>query len=188
MRLEMRSQNALIGIDTQNANRTLQQPKADVEIKTEQGKVQVESTLPKVKIDQRQAFSESGLKGILQLATEFAKNAIAEMHRSAGRITDEGNQMADIASGGDVAAENADHNAFGQFDNEFGMVTMPKSGPNIEVEEGQTDIKVTGGTVDINVRVNKVITDYSPGKVNISLRQRNSLEITVVGDKLDIKV
>lgn len=188
MRLEMRSQFAYIGIQTQNASRTLEQPKADIDIKTEQPRVHIESTLPRVQIDQSQCFSESGLKGILELASENAKNAVAIMNQSTGRIAEEGNQLADIASGVDRVAENADYNAFGQFAKEFGMVTMPRSRPKIHVIEGKNDIRVTGGTVDINVSVNKVLTNYTPGKVDISLRQRNSLEITVVGDKLDIKV
>lgn len=188
MRLEMRSQNAYIGIETKNATISLEQPKASVDIKTEQPKVHIESTLAKVQIDQSQCFSESGLKSIFELISDNSNRAMSQMLSNAGRIADEGNQMADVTSGADVVAENADYNAFGQFSGEFGMVTMPKSRPKIRVIEGNNNINFSGGTVDINVRLNKVRVDYSPGKVNISLRQKNSLEITVIGDKFDIKV
>lgn len=187
MRLEMRSQNAYIGIRNTKPIQSIEQPKAEQSIVTNHVKVNIESTLPKVEIDQTQAFSESGLKGVLELGLENAKRAMNIMVQKIDRIVQEGNEFANIQNGVDVVAENADENAFSQFDGELNIVTMPSSGPDINVIEGKNDLNITGGTVDIEVKVNKPIIDYRQGKVNIYMEQYNSLEIKAVGDKFDKK-
>lgn len=188
MHIEMKSQNAYIGIKSDKPIQSIEQPKGELGLHQEQVKVEVESTLPKVQIDQTQAFSESGLKGVLELGLENAKRAMGIMIEKIDRIVAEGNQFADIQTGVDVVAENADDNAFSQFNSDLTLSTMPMSGPTINVIEGSNDIKVTGGTVETNPIINKPIVSYQPGKVNIYLEQRNSLTITAVGDKFDKKV
>lgn len=188
MRLEMRSQNAYIGIKSTPPVQSIRQPKAEQSIETEQVKVTVESTLPKVKIDQKRAFSESGLKGVLETVKDNAQRGVNIMIQKIDRIVQEGNQFADIQNGVDVVAENADENAFSQFNGDLNIVTMPSSGPDIEVEEGKNEIKVTGGQVDIKTTPHKPEHDYKQGKVDIYMRQRNSLEIKAVGDKFDKKI
>lgn len=187
MKLEMRSQNALIGIKTEPSVQKISQPKAEQNIKTEQPKISIESTLPKVQINQQKAFSESGLKGALELGLENAKRAMRVMVQKIDRIVEEGNQMADIQNGTDIVAENADDNAFSQFHGDLNLVTMPSSGPEISVEEGKNDIKIEGGTVNIDVKINKPIYEYQRSKIQIYLKQRNMLEITAIPDKIDLK-
>lgn len=187
MRIEMTSQPALIGLSTTKPVQSIEQPAPEVNINSELPRVSVESTLPKVRISQTKAFAESGLKGILQLGIENASRAMSKMISDSGRIVDEGNQFADIQNNVDVVAENADQNAFGQFTGELNIVTMPTSGPDIELIKGENNISVKGGTVDINVNVNKPVIDYQRGKLDIYLRQMNSLTISVVGDSFDMR-
>lgn len=184
----MRSTNALIGINKENSNVTIEQPKADVEIKTEHANVKIESSLVKVEINQEQAFSESGLKGILELSIDNAKEAMQKMIQESGRIAEEGNRLANISSGEDAVAEIAYDNSINKSKHEFNMVTMPTSGPEITVIEGENDIQVEGGNVDISVNINKPIVNYTAGKVETYIKQKNSLEITVVNDKFDKQV
>lgn len=184
----MSSQPMLLNMRSQKPVQKIEQPKPDVSIETEHPKITIQSTLPKVTIDQKKAFSESGLKGVLELALENAKSGMNIMIQKIGRIIDEGNQMANIQDGVDVVAENADENAFGQFSTELNIGTMPMSGPEINVIEGKNDIRVNEGKVDINVKINKPIHNYQAGKVEIYVKQFNRLNITVVGDQLDIRI
>lgn len=184
----MKSQNAQIGINRENAKVSIEQPKADVNIKTEHVKVKVESTLVKVEIDQKQAFSESGLKGILELSIDNAKEAMQKNIQESGRIVEEGNQLADIANGSNAIAEIAYSKSANKSKHEFNMVTMPTSGADINVIEGNNDIQVEGGTVDIEVKVNEPVVEYKAGKIEIYIKQKNSLEINAVKDKFDKQV
>lgn len=185
MRLEIRTTNALIGINTKNAYQNIEQPKADMDIKSTLPKVEIESTLPKVTIDQTRPFSESNLKNPFELTKEFIQIAKSAMESAKARVVRQGNDLADIHNGGNPIADQAEENAFTQFERETGMVTMPRSRPKIDVIEGKLNIKVKEGRVSNNTRPRKPIIDYNPGKVEIYLRQKNSINIEVKRDKFD---
>jgi len=188
MRLEMNSQMAYIGIQTKNAQVSIEQPSAELDIKTTHAKVNIETTLPKVRIDNSRPRAESGLKGNRELTQDMVQRAFADMQAGKARAAEQGNRLADIHKSKNVIAEVADDNAWGQFQKEFGMVTMPRSKPDIQVIEGQNNIQVQEGKVEIKATPRKPIIDYQRGKVDIYLRQRNALEIKVVPDKFDMKV
>lgn len=188
MRLEMRSQMAHIGIETSRGIQTIEQPRAEVDIRTNHAQVRVEGTLPKVLIDQSRCFSESGLKGVLELLAEMAQGARTACLEGMARTADQGNQLADIHNGTSVIADVADDNAWGQFQKEFGMVTMPRSRPQITVIEGELDIRVEEGRVENQTRPQKPVIEFQRGKLDIYLEQRNYLEIRAVGNAYDIQL
>ncbi|MGB3367257.1 MAG: DUF6470 family protein [Acidaminobacteraceae bacterium] len=188
MRIEMKSQNAYIGIKREDSKQSIEQPKAEVKISNKHAQVRVEATLPKVQIDQKQAFAESGLKGILQLSSDNSDEAMSRMAANISKKVEEGNQLANIKNNVDAIAEMAFNNSTGKSKDDFNMVTMPKSGATIDVIEGTIDISVDEGSAEITVDTKKPILDYTPGKIETYIRQKNSLEITVVNDKFDEKV
>lgn len=187
MRIVMESQIAQIGIRSKPSQVSINQKKADVNIENQHAKVQVEMSLPKVKIDQSQSFSESGLKGVQSFSDSNVAYANQKRQETLRRMSEEGNQFADIHKSKNVIAENADYNAWGQFKKEWGLVTMPSSGPNITVLEGDLDIKVNEGKVKINVKTNKPQIDYQAGSVETYLKKRNYLKIDVRPDRFDMK-
>lgn len=187
-RLRMSSTQAIIGIQTQNAQVEYETTKPSVEIEQEQAQILLQSTLPKITIDQSQCFSESGLKGVLELIAENASYGLNKMHESAGRIAEQGNQLADIGrSAYDAIANQAEYNAFSQFDFDYNMGTMPMSRPRINVIEGRVQVSSDGGTVKITPREGKINLNYTAGKVEIYLQQKNSLTIQVEGGSIDLK-
>lgn len=188
MRLEMRSQMARIGMETSKGVQTIEQPRAEMDIQTRHAQVRVEGTLPKVQIDQSRCFYESGIKSILELTAETAQRARNFCLEGIARTADQGNQLADIHNSTSVIADVADDNAWGQFQKEFGMVTMPRSRPQITVIEGKLDIRVEEGRVENRTRPQKPVIGFKRGKLKIYLEQRNYLEIRVVGDVYDIQL
>jgi len=183
----MRSQNAIIGIETQNAQLEIDQQEPDFEFDIKHPKVQVEATLPKVEISQAQAFSESGLKGVLELTFENTQIAKQAVLGGIQRRAQQGDQLTEISKP-DPIPDIAKYNAVDQFKKDYNIVTMPTSGPDIQVIEGQLDIQVEEGQVNNNTKANRPIVDYTPGSVNIYMQQYNSLEIWTIGTKFDIKI
>lgn len=188
MELRITTTPALLGLNRTPGKLDMQQPKADQEIHTEQAKVKIQSTQPKILIDQTQCFSESGLKPISDFSRENAQYGISKMYDSVARISEQGTELSNIQDPSNKFAEQGLYNAYDQFQVDYNMVTMPRSKPNITVIEGKTDITVEGGTVNHNVKVNKPIVDFKPGKVEIYIRQMNSINIEAVPSKLDKKV
>ncbi len=187
MRIVMQSQMAQLGIQTKNAQAKLHNEQAVVEIETTPAQLNMKTELPKIEIDQSQCFSESGLKGILELSNENSKNAVQLMYSSIGRIVEQGNQLTNFYEGGNAIADQAYYNAYDQFDKEFNMVTMPQSRPKIAVREGSVNTNYSRGTLKLSPRLTKPELDYTPGKVDIYLKQKNELRISVEGQKFDLK-
>ncbi len=187
MLLVIESQSAQIGIKTQNAVVNRQTSLAKNSLKTEAPKLEIESTLPQIQIDQSQCFSESGLKNVFELTSENAAMSVQLMYQSIGRVAEQGNELTNIQNGGNTIAEQANYNAYGQFEKEFGMVTMPRSRPKISVREGTTTVNVTKGTVNNNLLEGKINSEYNPGKVNIYLIQERNLKMRFEPSQLDLK-
>lgn len=188
MALEIRTNPMQLSYNTTKARQTMEQPKAKVEGSLSLPKSQVEVTLPKVTIDQTQAFNESGLKNIEAFSAEYTALAKQKMQESIGRIASQGTEMSNIHQGGNPIAEQASFNAYDQFDNEFGMVTMPRSRPQIDVVEGNVDLRITEGELTGKIVAQKPRVEYEPGNVDIRIERYNNISIRYTGEKLDLQV
>jgi hypothetical protein len=155
-------------------------PQQQLDIKTNLVKVEIRSRAPQIRIDQTQAFAESGLKQPLALSQDNSAYSNQKMMESIGKIVDQGNQLMAIENGGNPIPEHAVYNAYDQFVREWNMVTMPRSRPRIDLIEGTVDIQVRGGDVVNNTRPSKVSFNYQPGKLDIYLKQKDSISMSVV--------
>ncbi len=187
MRIQMQSQYGRIGIETQSAQMEIDSdlPKLDIDIV--EPEISIESTLPKVQISQQQAFSESGLKGILELTAETAQMSRQLLLGGIQRVSNQGDQLADITKP-DPVPDIARYNSWEQFQKDYNMATMPVSGPDIEVIEGETDIQFERGRVTNNTQVSKPVIEYIPGGVEINMLQYPELKIWTTDSEVDILV
>ncbi|MBB6216414.1 hypothetical protein HNQ80_002514 [Anaerosolibacter carboniphilus] len=186
MDLRITSTPALIGINTIPWKVEIQQPKADVELNTQHPKVEIHSEQVQVQIDQSKCFSEAGLKPISELSKENADLGHQKVMEGIARRVRQGHELAAIHKGGNPIASHAAENAFHLDDKEFTFDLIPKSRPKIDFIGGTVDINVIEGKVDMEVQVNKPIIDFTRGKVEIYLRQRNSIQIEYVGNSLNV--
>ncbi len=190
MKLKIRTQPAIIAWNRTPAKQTTPSiPKEKLKLDIEHPKMQMTSTKAKVKIDQDQAFNESGLKNnsaFLEDMVSRSKQAVSE--GIAHRVQD-GNTLMAIENGSDAIAEQASYNAWERFYHEFGLVTMPQSRPVITVEEGKVDYQFQRGKVTVLNSISEIDKGtYEAGKIEYYLKQKNSIEITPVGDEVDISL
>ncbi len=172
-----------LGINRTPGRFEMQSPGYTLNMSVTQAQVTVESTLPKITIDQSQCFSEAGRKGNAELTAEMVSYARNAMLSSVGRIAEQGNQLANIPNASGAIADQAYYNAYEQFDKEFNLGTIPKSQPRIDVIEGKLDIKVIEGQVTNNSVPQKLSLQYQKGAVEIYLKQRPSIETRFVDVK-----
>lgn len=184
MRLQINHTWGQLGMQTTPGRFEIKSPGYTLDIQTTLPRVKVEGTVPRIRIDQSRCFAESGLKKPLALTAENAQYSASEMLKNIGRIVEQGNAMADVHKSPNAIADQAMYNAFGQFERDYNMVTMPTSRPDIQVIEGQLDIQVTKGAVQNNTQIRRTDLNYVRGAVNVYLKQRNQLDMRFV----DIKV
>jgi hypothetical protein len=190
MKLQMRSQQALIGIQTQKATFNQQTTLPKLNLQIEAPEIQMETTQPKVYIDQTEAFADAGLKTSERFTKDNAQEAQRLMLQGIARAASQGNQLAEIQNVSDdtVIANQAYENAFGQFEYDWGYTHIPKSGPEFTPVRGEVNISLKRGSVSGQLQKGTVDHEFRRGKVDIYLRQKNSLKITVVEDRFDMKV
>ncbi|MBI9014607.1 MAG: hypothetical protein JEZ08_20380 [Clostridiales bacterium] len=188
MAMEIRTTPAILETKTTPPIHSIEQPKAEWNGSIMLPKVEVEITLPKVSIDQNAAFNESGLKDNTTLLQDLVSYAFQKMTEGTGRRASQGDQLTKIHQGGNAIAEQAPQNAYDQFIHEFGMVTMPKSGAQIEVLEGHVNITVNEGQVSGQFRAQKPIINYQQGRVERSMKQYSSISIRYLGENVDLQV
>lgn len=190
MKLQIRTQPAILDWNKTPAKQTTPSlPKEKLELEIEEPKIEMTSTQAKINIDQSQSFNESGrMTNQAFLEDMVARSKQAASEGIAHRVED-GNQMMAIENGQDVIAENASYNAWERFYHEFGLVTMPRTRPEITVEEGDVEYQFKKGEVKVLNGPLKIDGGtYQPWRLEFFMKQYNSITITPVGDEVDISL
>ena len=157
-----------------------------MEMDIQEPRLEIDSELGQIRIDQYQCFAESGLKNSIDLTEDNAAFAQQKFAQAVGRIVSQGDAMvASLSRGTDMIPIHAQENALAKNSREFNMVTMPRSRPQIDFVGGTVNINVIEGRVNLQTRANKPIIDYTRGNVDIYLRQKNSINIEYIGNQVN---
>lgn len=178
--------DSAIRIDTTSSKLYISQPPAELSIDSENSRIEVHGELPRIIIDQRQCFNESGLMDNTTLAGDIAQRGRQAAMEGIGRIVSEGNYLASVKSGKNAIVEISRNNFMETH--EFNMVTMPRSRPVIEVIGSTLDIRVREGGIEIYAKPHSPEIDVEPGNVTISLERYPSIEISFTGRSIDTKI
>ncbi|MDK2800251.1 MAG: hypothetical protein PWQ70_1870 [Clostridiales bacterium] len=176
---------AQIGIQTQNDRLQLHTTQPKLNIHQEHVQVELESELPRVRIDQYQCFAEAGLKNNIDLLKEAAQLAQQQSMQYTAEIASDGDRLAAIENNGDAIVEIAERDAYPE--KEFNIDTIPKSRPKIEVI-GNLEISFKPGGVQYNAVPGKVENNTNPGQVNIYMRQWPSIIFQYIGKNVDTRI
>ncbi|GAB7389195.1 hypothetical protein BSNK01_30330 [Bacillaceae bacterium] len=179
---------AQIGMETIRAKQEIRQPKAELNLRQVPAKLTIERTPGRLLIDQKQAWNDRNLKDPLTLTRDEAERARQLLLEGIARIAQEGDRLAAIEKGGNPIAEIAWENANpGPLDFNYGVI--PRHGAvKIRYLPAQLRFHWTLGGATLDPVIHKPVHHYTPGKVNIYLRQRNSLSIDVVGLHTDQRI
>lgn len=184
--LRITTKPALLGMETTPGKYDIQQPKADMQLNTQKPRLEMNTEHVQVLIDQYQCFAESGLKNYIDLTKDNVAFAQQKFSEAVARIVRQGDEMvSSLHKGQDMIPIHAQENIVAKNDKEFNMVTMPKSRPKIDFKGGTVEINVVEGKVDLQAKVNKPKINYNRGKLDIYLRQKNSVNIEYLGNQLN---
>ena len=183
MSLTINTVRPQIQINTTNARLDIQQPKGEQQLRTTMPKAIIRSEKPKVIIDQYQCFAESGLKNVMDLTREAAQLGRQAAMQAIARIAEDGNRLAQVENKmPDAIPELAEKNAWAP-ERVYDIATMPMSRPKIDVV-GSIDIQWEMGKVNHTYTPRKPVVNYIPGKVDIYLKQKPSIEIRYIDEKV----
>ncbi len=156
-----------VGINTTPSKLTMEGNGAQnkLQMHTEKPKLNMESKRPVLHIDQSDCWAEVGLKNVSAFREDSISYSQSVYAKGVARIIDQGNRDMEIQNGSDSIAEQADYNAFAQFEQEFTTGFVPTSRPKISVEPGSLNYSFQKGSVHNNTSDEKVRISYQKGSI-----------------------
>lgn len=178
MSLQITSQKALIGWDSQNATITHRNNGRQIlAIRTEKSDFQMETVKPQVSIDQSEAFGAIGLKGIRAYMLESVGFAKQKAASGVDRIVSQGNEWLNIHTGNDPIPDQAIYNAFEMFEKSFNGAFSPVAKPQINVQSGRVQYNFTPAKIINTTESLPVELTYQPWRINYYMKQYSNVSI-----------
>ncbi|WP_432407093.1 DUF6470 family protein [Wukongibacter sp. M2B1] len=188
MDLKITMRQGFIGLNINQGSMNIDYGKSNFNMEIKDPKIDMEITQAKVMIDQTRPFSEAGLKKIDEfnrMNTEKARQACLQ---GIGKIVRQGNELARIDTGVNPIPSQAKYNAFDQDIKEFNIGFIPKSRPEITLNEGRVEINLQEGYVNIENRPRDVYLDVNRANVEVYIRQKPFIDIEYIGNNLDMSI
>ncbi len=177
---------AKIGMDTTKSSLEMRSSPAKLELHQNHARLSISTEKPKIMIDQYECFASSGLKNDMDLLLKAKQKAYQQVMSFIQKTAEDGKRLRAIEDGGNVIASIAKRDAFPT--NEFGMVVMPATGPEITLVEGSIKIDLASTNnglkpaIEGNYLPGWVNMKYNPNDVNIYMLQEPSIEIVYQKD------
>ncbi|WP_432662666.1 DUF6470 family protein [Wukongibacter baidiensis] len=188
MDLKITMRQGLIGLNVNQGTMNIDYGKSNYKMKTRDPKIDMEITQPEVMIDQTIPLAEIGLKKVTELIKTSARNGRQECLEGIGKIVQQGNELSRIDTGVDPIPSQAKYNAFDQKMKEVNIDFIPKSRPEITLNEGKVEINLQEGDVDIESKPQDVHLDLNRAKVEVYIRQKPFIDIEYIGNSLDMSI
>jgi len=186
MDLRITTRQGLIGINTTQGKMNINYGKTKYYLQVKHPKIDMEVTQPKVKINQEKPLAEMGLKDVFTLTRSKVQEAKQACLNGIGKIARQGDELARIEAGGNPIPEQAEYNAFEQFMKEVNFDLIPKSRPEITLEEGKVYTNLEEGKLEVLGKPQEVNLNFSRGKIEIYLRQKPFIDVEYIGNNLDM--
>lgn len=168
------------GLTIEKPVQEIEQPKAKQRIEQPAAIVEIETIPGKLHIDSSQARAEVGLKTTPELVKEFAQNGYQDWLKGLARKARQGRELMAIHKGGNPLAAHAKENS--QLpQKQFNIGWIPSHfSVKLQYEPARVNIHVEPQKPVTEAEIQKPIHRYTPGKVSVDVRQKNSLKIDFI--------
>lgn len=182
MGLVINQTNARIGIETYPCRLDITTKPAQLDLRTKRIELNLHTELPKIQIDQHDAFASAGLKSVFDRSREYTGETRQHILEYIAKTAQDGKSYAAVENPVNAIAQIAKRDTF--VEHEFGIVMMPSVRPEITVvgvQEFRPDINtgegmqngITGTFTPASVRIG-----FTPAQVRIYMQQYASMNIS----------
>lgn len=174
--IQIRQQNAQIGINADLGVLDIKQPKATFEITTERPVMEIHAEKGVLYIDSSKAWDALGHGPALETMNKIYSRVHEVAMQGIAKIVEDGNRLAAIQCGGNAIAEIAKEKGAEFFEFEF-MGDASSGNVSMHYVPGNLDIQVEQGKVNITSHPNRPEINYTRGKLDIYMMQYPKVEI-----------
>lgn len=165
------------GLQIQQPIQQIEQPQAQQSIQQPQAVLEIETTPGRLTIDQTKAREDMDLKSIRKRIEEFAQNGYQDWLKGLERRAVQGNELMKIENGGNPLASQAKENGEKPM-LPFNIGWIPSYfSVKIQYEPAKVNINVKPQKPIIDAEIRKPIHEYTPGKTNVEVIEKNSLDV-----------
>lgn len=179
--LQINSQRAILGIETNNAKIEYTNPKGSWDMRTVKAQMEVSPGWAQVRIDQTIPFAEAGRKTLSMLVADYADLGKQAIYEGTARRAQEGDLMARPPYG-DAIKRIAISNLPTRAD--FNIKFIPQSRPEIDFVNLEKEISWQIGGSERTFHKGKGDFNYQAGGVNVYMEQYNSIDIQFIDTKV----
>lgn len=184
--LEIKTTNGKIGIQSKAAKLSIHPQKADLQIRQPKAEMKIHVKPGKLLIDQSKAFSEEHLKPVSELIADYAKRGKQAVLQGIARKVQEGDALMNIQNGGHPIADIAKRDSTDpQLEYNIGWIPNSVFDVKIHYIPSKLSIQWSIHKPIIKATPHHPQYKYSPGTVDVYMKQWPSIHIKEVGGKYD---
>lgn len=176
--IQIQTTDALIGLDIQKPVQKIEQSPADMQIRQPAAELSMQTTKSQLQIDQTQVRADLGFYSLPDFSRNAAQKGEQDILEGIARRAREGRQLGDIRKGQNAIADIAATKNERMQPKSLGIRFIPSFGAvKLDYIPGDVEIDVQTKKPEIDVTIQKPVHNYTPGKVNVELLQKPSIEI-----------
>ncbi|MGY5346099.1 DUF6470 family protein [Paenibacillus glucanolyticus] len=185
--IQIRQGYAKIGLETTKGQQSIEQPKASLNITQEQGQMEIQRSYGSLEIDSRRAWSALVRGKIEEVMDRVAQEAFRISMENIEKIVKNGDRMMAIHKGGNVFADIARQIA----SEERPIQIAGEPGyDNVDITYLPSELKINfiPKGVTFNPEQHHPVINYNPGKLEVYLRSKNFISISIMGTQINTVV
>ena len=186
-RIQIQQGYSKIGMEQVKGQLSIEQRNPTLNMHQQSGDLEMNSTAGNLDIDQSKAWSALGLARSIEMMDRIAQNAMESSMQNIAEIAQAGDRMMAIQNKGSVFADLAYQSLRKDRYMEF---RGPVSYDNVDISYTPriVDITYIPSDVSFDPEYNKPTIEYTPGNVNVYIDQKNYINFSTTGTKLDAVV
>lgn len=177
-----------IELRVNNAKYELASSEASVEIRHENGGLQMRMQPTQLKIDTFEARNSTPFKSAMRSHSEYAKKGTQAAYEATANLAREGNMMVNIHLNNDNVLTDIAYQRFTRemMSKEFNLGFTPSEPIKIEFTEPSLNINYEMDKLYFDMRQNKRKMEFTPGSIELIIKEYARIELNYVGSPIYI--
>ena len=182
--IQIHTTDAKVDLHISDPVQHIEQPRAQQHIEQPAATLEIHSEAAKLFIDSSQAYRDLGLLTPKESVEQYAQKGKEKVMEGIARRASEGDQMMNIGKNSGNAIQQIAASKVFRAPPQMAITWKPSVGAvKIHYQAGNLDINIQPHKPRIDVKIGKVVHDYTPGDVTGILVQNPSVETTVIKAK-----
>lgn len=186
-RINIQSQDAVIGMQQQRPPLSIKQRPADMQIDQNLGNsLSISTTASKLFIDQTEAFADAGLKSPMRRVEEFAARAQQNISQYVAKTAQQGETLKKIEHGTNAIPRLAEQNGT-RAPKQYNVAMVPEHMGKVRINFQPSEVRIQSDwqKPSIQFQKNDPEIHIPRWETNVYVQQKNAIQFDVIGGSVN---